>query len=360
MTEFLSENQILERYGIQESTLTHVVDLGLLPDSEKRRGRIVYPLSDFAKTTLEASKLYFTEVASETMRLLPFQRAYICMAIAEGPHVAYQTLFRRGFFDYYTEKDANRRWQAFVKKLPKQAVPFMTGETDELDPMSERIMRILEITEAYETPDILKIPELYEHLEIVGDLNGMLLAGADHLMVAAAMLVLHQVEVEVPVIEHYVHYYFDHRLLTNREIIEHANRHSKTSHYRRMLECALTSKDYTEFVVNSKLPLKLDQNAELLMALNRLRPGLTVKVCGRETARQQAFAVNAAIKILDHMDHHAEVEEEIGDEDDLLRLRHEVSVNQQQLTVEDIPAHDFDSVAISHRSDEESAEGTGE
>ena len=360
MTELISENEILERYKLQETTLTHVVNLGLMPESSRRRGRVVYPLDAQAKLTLEAAKFYFTELSNEITRLLPFQRAFIVLAISEGPEVAFRTLDRRGMCDGYVWKDAERRWKAFIRNLPKSSLAFMTGATDKIDPLSARIMEILQIQDAFETPDILKIPDIYENLELVADLDGLLLAKAPHDVSAAAIQVLHHIELSVATVDAYTHYYFDHHMLTSREFVEHANRYPATSLYRKMLVEALHADDYSDFVIKAKLPIRLEQNAELALALSRCRNDINIKVCGKITAQKQTSALNTALKILDHLGNTDVADEMSHDGDDMLRLRHDVTTNQKQMTMEDIPARDLDQFAASNGSDTTDAEGAGE
>ena len=360
MTELMSENEILERYRLQENTLTHVVDLGLMPESTQRRGRVVYPHDAQAKLTLTAAQLYFTELSNSITRVLPFQRAFICMAISEGPELAYRTLDRRGLCDVYKWEELERRWEIFVKKLPQASQKFMLGKTDTVDPLSNRIMEVLGVLEAFETPDLLKMPDIYENLELVADLDGLLVAKAPHDVAAAAIQVLHHTELSVASVNNYVHYYCDHQLLTAQEFIEHANRFQATSLYHRTLVEALNAKDYSDFVIKAKLPIRLEHNSELALALSRCRNDINIKVCGKITAQKQTHALNTALKILDHLGSTDIDEERTPDGDDMLRLRHDAITNQQQLTMEDIPARDLDKFATGNRSDDSVAEGTGD
>jgi len=350
MAEMISEHAILDTYGIQESTFLHVADLGLLPNSVSHRGRIVYQKSPDLDLTLKACKVYYPEISSSHAKILPFHRAFLSFAIAEGPETAYRILDRRGFFDGYTWQDAKRRWDAFLKNVPKPARNFFIGKTDELDPVSEKILKILGIEDAFHTPDLLRMPEIYENLELMTDLEAFLVAKAPMQFIVDALELLHQVTITRAKVECYAHYYFAADLMTATELLTHIKKFQPSSRHARMLTEALGSADYKEFVTKAKYALRFDNQSEMAMIMSRCRPDISVKVCGNITARRQVNAFNMLLKAMDHLGAHEDGE--LSDYDDILALRHDVAENQRQLSIDDIPEEDLDQPGTGYGSGE--------
>jgi len=358
--KFLSEYEILDQYQIQEATLSHLQDLGMLPESESKRGKLVYPYSKNLDLTLRTAKAYFYEISDSSLRMLPCFRAFIALAISEGAKAAWSLMKRRGFFDRYEQKDLVLRWRRFKSALPKELIPFVTGKSDEVTPAVEKLLTILGVVTVFYAPEKLKIPEIYDHLMIQQDIDALLLAGAKSSAVTELIGKLHHVDIGANTVEVYREFYFNTTLLTGEDFAQHIRRFPPSSSYRKLLSIALLERSLVDFITKAQYPVRISLEEALSMMVTPMLKDMNTKVCGPLTEKTRADAVKNAVHIMETLEKHSIDDDVSEDEGDLLRLRHDIAANQNQLVASDIPEEDFDTAASSYRRDDEAEKDTGE
>jgi hypothetical protein len=359
--KYISEFEILDQYQIQETTLSHLQNLGLLPESKSKRGRLVYPLTKALDLTLRTAKVFYHEVATQSLRLLPCFRAFLALAISDGAKAAWSMMKRRGFFDRYDQQDLVDRWKAFKAAVPKELMKFVKGESDDVTPAVEAMLKILGVEDPFYSPEKLKMPEIYDSMAIQQDVDALLLAGARPSLVTEIVSRLHHTEVSPNVIEDYRYYYFDTALLTGEDFAQHLKRFPPTSSYRKLLAMALTERSLTDFITQAEYPVRISIEEALGTVLTPLLKQIRTKSCGPLTARDQTNATRNAMHIMDALEKHTAEEDAVGDDyGDMLRLRHDVAVNANQLIATDIPEEDFDTSTNSYRRDDQADESAGD
>jgi len=359
--KFISEYEILDQYKIQEATLTHLQNSGLMPESKSKRGRLVYPCTKQLDLTLRTAKAYYYEISDGAMRLVPCFRAFLAIAIAEGPQAAWSLLTRRGFFDRYDKSEIVVRWKRFKSAVPKELKDFIDGKSDDVTEGVEQLLIMLGIEEVFYAPEKLKMPEIYDQLLIQQDVDALFLAGAKADGVAEMVHRLHHVDLGVNLLESYRFFYFETRLLTGADFAEHLKKFPPSSAYRKLLTLALTKKTVIDFIRAASYPIRLSAEDALMAMLTPIQPTLTANACGPLTEKKRTDDMKNAIHIIEAMEKFASNEDdEIGEDNrDMLRLRHDVSVNENQLVASDIPEEDFDTASSSYRRDDQGEESAG-
>lgn len=358
---YISEFQILDEYQIQEATLSHLSELGLLPDSESKRGRIVYPKNKNLDFVLRAAKAHYIEVFGSKLRLIPCFRAFLALAIAEGPNAAWSLLNRRGFFDRYKKSELVSRWKAFKAAVPKELKKFIKGDSDTVTEQVEVLLKILGIEEAFHDPDLLKLNEIYDDIALQQDVDSLLLAKAQPAMISEVISHLHYETLQLGSIEAYRHYYFDVDMLTAGDFSAYIKHYPPGSSYRRVLTLALTEKNLVAFTSAANYPARFNSQEILRNILGRCMQEVNVLKAGPVTVKQARNATRDLISIVDSLEKHAaEQDDGVEDMGDLLRLRYDTEMNESQMVVGDIPEKDFDFASSSHRRDDQTEEGSGE
>jgi len=359
--KLISEFEILDRYQIQETTLSRLQDSGLMPESTSKRGRLVYSLTKDLDFVLRAAKADYYEISDKTLRLIPCFRGFLALAISEGAKAAWSMLKRRGFFDRYSESDLVARWKRFKASLPKELAKFVKGESDDVTPAVEKMLKILGIEEAFYSPEKLKISEIYDSLSIQQDVDALLLAGAKPAFVTDLLQRLHHVDISPGTIADYQYFYFDTSMLTGEDFAQHLRRFPPSSGYRKLLVMALTERSLTDFITLAEYPVRISLEEALSTVVTPLFKQIKTKPCGPLTEKSRTDATKNVVHIMEALEKYTgEDDSTTEDFGDMLRLRHDVAVNANQLVASDIPEEDFDTSTNSHRRDDQAAEDAGD
>lgn len=359
--KFISEFEILDQYQIQETTLSRLQTAGLMPESTSRRGRIVYPLTKDLDLTLRIAKVDYYEISDKSLRLIPCFRGFLALSISEGAQAAWSMMKRRGFFDRYEEADLVSRWKRFKAALPKELRAFVNRDTDEVTPVVEKMLKILGIEEAFYAPEKLKISEVYDSIAIQQDVDALLLAGAKSSIVNDLVHRLHHTNIAPGVIDEYRYFYFDTFMLTKEDFVQHLGRFPASSSYRKLLTLALTERSLTDFITLAEYPVRISIEEALSTVVTPLYRQIKTKACGPLTSKERSEATKNVVYIVEALEKHTGEDDGVTEDySDMLRLRHDAAMNDNQLVASDIPEEDFDTSSNSYRRDDQAEEGAGE
>ncbi len=344
-SEWITREQLLDRYEIQESTLdsAEASDLLSVVEVDKNgRGYLTYRITELTDLLFRVLRVFPFEISNAKVRLLPMQRVLLFYCIRGGLDQAVD-IMHRGSVLNYDKKDIAARWNLFLKRVPKEALPFIKGKTDERNEAVNCVLEILEIKDAFEDPEIVMKSAITGNFQVRGMTEGLIQMGMNPTKIASMLGELHRIDISGDHIKDYRHYYYDPYFLTPKDIRNYCNKTGSIPGYTDVLEKALTCDEMLTFIGQMGWATAIKYEEECHVMMRNERKVLAQPHVGKDSQKRYHQALNNLIKLAESLHgYQSDTGEEANENEDLLKLRHDTEVNKKQLTMEDLEGEDVD------------------
>lgn len=344
--QWITREQLLDRYDIQESTLSGAEDSDLLSVVEvgkNGRGHLTYRITERTDLLFRVLRVFPFEISNAKARLVPMHRALLFYGIRDGIQDAIGILKRRSILNY-PKKEILKRWNLFLRRVPKEAIPFVTQKTDERNEAVELVLEILEIREAFEDPEIMLANAIFNDFHIRAMTESLIQVGASSAQVSQLLSDLKRLEIQTEHVKQYKHFYYDPYLLTPVDVKNYCDKTGVIKGYTDVLKDALDYRDEVYgFIGAMGWAAEVEYEEEFRALLRNERKILSQPHVGKESDKRYHNSLNRAIKLAESMhSYRKDTGDEYEEDDDMLNLKHDVSLNEDQLTIDDIDAEDLD------------------
>jgi len=349
----LSRSELAAKYALSEQTLVQLEELDdspLIDGSNQKtvRGRIVYEVTPELDRWLRVGRTQFTQFRG---RLMPCQRAIFSALIAEADVTrAYSSLRERGVIPPFMNANLiGVYWQELLRLAPPECLPFLTGQQQEPDDLSRLMMQQLGILDAFEDPERLAEKFYWLNTPDLRVLTDAFLAvQSDTQTLKKYLSDAHRFDVTDASIREYRRYFFDIAVCGMEGAAAFADL-AASPQYRSVVGNALRDGTLGSVVSELKLSSLIDHRISLEAALTRSRAFVATNPSKSAGVQAQvgAFKAMQDLYYTVHTLEHAKDKDE-GTSDaammEILKLKHNQTVNENQLSINDIPKEARDAI----------------
>ena len=348
----LSRTEIAEKYRLPEATIAALEDLpdSLLMRGELQRvvrGRITYMINEDMDRLLRAASVHYTRLP----HAMPCHRALLFHFVSEAniPN-ACRILRDRGIVPLkLTDKQVNACWSEFLRLLPKECHPYFTGKVDKPTPLDQAVLDMLGLTELMNNPYI--VADKFSWLSSSDSrvlTDAFLAAGADAATVRAYLADAYRFDVTEDGVREYKRCFFDLGITTQARAYDFTQAHDHPQ-YRSCVGNAVRGGKLSDVINTLQLSALVDikRSAENSLAPARaymgLNPSRDVGIVARRTVVKNYVELYYLMNTLEKA---ASAEAAANDEDilELLKLEHNATINNKQMSMKDLPKDVRDGV----------------
>jgi len=358
-TEWITREQLLGRYEIQESTLSGAEAsdlLSIVEVSKNGRGSLTYQITEQTDLLFRVLRVFPYEISHVKLRLLPMQRALLACSISEGIDTAISMLRRRSIIGHsFEDKELRARWDYFLSRAPKEALPFLTNQTSERNEAANMVIDILELGRVFDEPEVLLKEAIWESFPNRGLTEGLIQVGASAHQIAKILGEVRHIDISEEHVADYRHFYYDPYYLTPVDVRYYCAKVGSVPGYIDVLLSALEHDDVYSFISEYGLAVEVEYEKEVKALLKRERQILMQPAVGKVSMKTKTVATGTVIKLIESLRAFKEAGvEDMEEPEDIVRLKQDVAANKQ-LSIEDINEDDLPSFTAQADTEEQTA-----
>ena len=358
-TEWITREQLLDRYEIQESTLSGAEAsdlLSVVEVSKNGRGSLTYQITEQTDLLFRVLRVFPYEISHAKLRLLPMQRALFACAIAEGIDKGIDMLRRRSILSFNIEdRELHARWNYFLSRAPEEAIPFLTRQTEERNEAVDMVIAILEMEGVFADPEIMLKEAIYNNFQNRGLTESLIQVGASAKKIAKILSEIRHLDIQEEHVADYRHYYYDPYYMTPVDVKSYCKKTGSIPGYTDILLKATEQEDVYSFIAEYGLAVEVEYEEEFRALLKQERLVLMQPAVGKVSQKSKNSAMNNVVKLAESLRaYHEAGTDSMEEPEDIVKLKHDIAANKQ-VAIEDLDESDLPNFVSQADPEEQTA-----